>query len=218
MLAANPCLTGDRIRYILEHTAQKVGFGINYSSTPIHPNGTWNNEFGYGLVNAQAAINQVLYDGGTTDIYIKDNPLDMGNQPNNTASNMWNSPDIWIRNTDDNGTEHQNPVYSATSPNYMYINVRNKSCGTSAGTQTLKLYWAKAGTSLSWDYSWVGNNFPNNGPKLGNIIGTVSVPVIPPDGMVTLKVPWYIANPTTYESINPEPWHFCLLAKIIDYS
>ena len=216
ILAANPCLTGNAVRQILESTASKVGYEGNYNTTPGRPNGTWYNELGYGLVNASAAVNRAISLGYPLDIYIKDNTADTGVLPNITASNMWNSPDIWIRNTDDGGTEHQNPIYSATSPNYMYINVRNKSCSTSAGTQTLKLYWAKAGTGLSWDYSWVGNNFPNNGPKLGDIIGTIAVPVIPPGGVVTIKIPWFIPDPTLYTSINPEPWHFCLLAKIID--
>jgi hypothetical protein len=40
---------------IIESTTQKVR-GYNYQTTSSHPNGTWNNEMGYGLVDAYAAV------------------------------------------------------------------------------------------------------------------------------------------------------------------
>jgi hypothetical protein len=41
----------------IERTANKVG-GYSYQSSSEHPNGTWNNEVGYGLVNAYAAVKE----------------------------------------------------------------------------------------------------------------------------------------------------------------
>jgi subtilisin family serine protease len=55
VLSVNPNLTGQQVRNIIKSTAQKVG-GYNYQTDPDHPNGTWNNEMGYGLVNAYAAV------------------------------------------------------------------------------------------------------------------------------------------------------------------
>lgn len=55
ILSVNPNLTGQEARDIIESTAQKVG-GYNYARTRGRANGTWNNEMGYGLVNALAAI------------------------------------------------------------------------------------------------------------------------------------------------------------------
>jgi len=55
VLSVNPNLTGQQVRDIIESTAQKVG-GYNYQTTSGRPNGTWNNEVGYGLVNAYAAV------------------------------------------------------------------------------------------------------------------------------------------------------------------
>jgi subtilisin family serine protease len=54
ILSVNPALTGQQVRDIIESTAQKVG-GYNYQTASGHPNGTWNNEMGYGLVDACAA-------------------------------------------------------------------------------------------------------------------------------------------------------------------
>ncbi|MBR1565018.1 MAG: S8 family peptidase [Paludibacteraceae bacterium] len=57
MLSVNPYLSINDIRLIIESTAQKVG-SYTYSTTSGRPNGTWNNEMGYGLVDAYAAVQE----------------------------------------------------------------------------------------------------------------------------------------------------------------
>ncbi|MEI6409147.1 MAG: S8 family serine peptidase [Bacteroidota bacterium] len=54
ILSVNGNLTATQARAILESNCDKVG-GYSYSSNSSQPNGTWNNEMGYGRVNAQAA-------------------------------------------------------------------------------------------------------------------------------------------------------------------
>jgi hypothetical protein len=57
VLSANPDLTSQQVRDIIESTAQKVRPDLyTYSTTSGRPNGTWNNQMGYGLVNAYAAV------------------------------------------------------------------------------------------------------------------------------------------------------------------
>jgi subtilisin family serine protease len=57
VLSVNPTLTGQQVRDIIERTAQKVRPDLyTYSTISGHPNGTWNNEMGYGLVDAYAAV------------------------------------------------------------------------------------------------------------------------------------------------------------------
>ena len=55
MLSKNPGLTRWNARVILESTADKIG-NYTYASDSNHPNGTWNNEVGYGRVNAYNAV------------------------------------------------------------------------------------------------------------------------------------------------------------------
>lgn len=55
ILSANPCLTGQQVRDIIEQTSQKVG-GYSYTTTSGRPNGTWNEQMGYGLIDAYAAV------------------------------------------------------------------------------------------------------------------------------------------------------------------
>lgn len=59
VLSANPCLTGQQVRDIIEQTSQKVG-GYVYNITSGRPNGTWNEQMGYGLVDAFAAVQLAL--------------------------------------------------------------------------------------------------------------------------------------------------------------
>ena len=57
ILSVNPCLTWDEVKYVIESTCTKVSPDIYaYGDNPNHPNGTWNNEVGHGLVNAYQAL------------------------------------------------------------------------------------------------------------------------------------------------------------------
>ena len=55
MLSVNPNLTYSQVRDIIRQTAQKVG-EYDYENDNVHLCGTWNEEVGYGLLNAQDAV------------------------------------------------------------------------------------------------------------------------------------------------------------------
>jgi len=57
MLSVNPNLTDVEVKEILEKTAQKVG-GYGYATYMHRPNGRWNNEMGYGLVDSYEAVKE----------------------------------------------------------------------------------------------------------------------------------------------------------------
>ncbi len=54
-LKRNPDLTGQQVRDIIEQNTTKVG-DIPYTTVPGRPNGTWNEEYGYGLIDAYKAL------------------------------------------------------------------------------------------------------------------------------------------------------------------
>lgn len=55
ILAFNPDLTGKQVNDIIESTATKLG-SYGYTRTAEHPQGSWNEEVGYGMLNAYDAV------------------------------------------------------------------------------------------------------------------------------------------------------------------
>jgi serine protease len=214
ILSVNPCLSVQQVNDIIESTSQKVG-GYSYTNSSTHPNGTWNNEMGYGLVDAYAAVQMAQSMGSPTlDLYVKDSPDDDGTEPNTVTQHMWTSQDIWIRNNNDNSLTHQNPEYRTNgNPNYINVRVINKSCVASTGNETLTVNWAKANTALAWPQNWDGSLQNSLGFDLGDELSSISIPIIPAGGEAIVKIPWVVPNPDNY-SDNDNPWHFCLLSRI----
>jgi len=61
VLSIYPKLPVDDVAQVIERTAQKVRTDIyTYSSDTVHWSGTWNNEMGYGLIDAGAAVTTPL--------------------------------------------------------------------------------------------------------------------------------------------------------------
>ncbi len=64
MLSANPNLTTNQVKAIIEQTAQKIHYNTSYIYTngpSLHPNGEWNNEVGYGLIDAHKAVMEAYF-------------------------------------------------------------------------------------------------------------------------------------------------------------
>ncbi len=59
VLSVNPNLTREEVKSIIERTARKLQ-GYNFISLAEHPNGTWNEEVGYGLIDAYAAVQEAI--------------------------------------------------------------------------------------------------------------------------------------------------------------
>ena len=72
VLSVNPDLTVQEVNTIVEETAQKVG-NYNYANNAQRSNGTWNNEMGYGLVDAHAAVLLAQSSGCQDNLSVTDN-------------------------------------------------------------------------------------------------------------------------------------------------
>ncbi|MDR0573511.1 MAG: S8 family serine peptidase, partial [Tannerella sp.] len=72
VLSVNSNLTAAEVRSIISMTAQKLN-GYAFETTSAHPDGTWNNEVGYGLVDACAAVQAVTCTNSLTDQTISSN-------------------------------------------------------------------------------------------------------------------------------------------------
>lgn len=168
----------------------------------------------YGIDNADPAIHSVKKalitspDLSTFDLVVRNSPLDFGIEPDTVSTTFWQSPDIWVRTTNDNSEYHENPVYG-NGNNYVKVRVVNKGCAPSDGQGKLKLYWTKGGTNLPMN-AWHGNLYLNGIP-MGGLIGEFDLPVLQSYEEYVFTFPWAVPNPGDYSD---EPWHFCLMAKI----
>ena len=59
ILSVRPDLTQAQVRQAIESTCTKLP-GYSFSNNSSHPNGTWNNQVGHGLLNAYAAVHSVI--------------------------------------------------------------------------------------------------------------------------------------------------------------
>jgi hypothetical protein len=138
---------------------------------------------------------------------------------NPTSQFVWNNENIWIRNAQDGIMEHQNPVYSTTSPNYLYVKIYNTGCGTiPSSSYSLKTYWAKSSTSLNWPKSWNDAKYNSSETSLGGQIGEVAIPELGPEQDTILSMPFLVPDPEKYQEIFPEPWRFGFLARAVSQS
>ena len=169
ILSVNPNLTSAQVKNIIEQTAQKVGNYV-YDTLQDYPNGSWNIEMGYGLVDACAAVRAAL----GVDLYTRDSVTDNGIEPNGiTEGGVENSPDIWLRRNIDNGTIHQLGLQG--EENHVYIRINNRGVVLS-GNDSVELYIKKAGLgNCLWPSSWTK-------------IGATKIPLIKSDSSVVVRI------------------------------
>lgn len=220
VFAANPNLTAQEVKDIIKNTADDI-YHIPYNEDFVGLLGT-------GRVNAyRAVLTAKCMDDpnylGNLDLMVRNSMVDYGVEPDiNTGNVMWHTSEIWVRpNAGESYIDvHENPEYDPVIPNYVNVRVTNRSCVTSTGDEELTLYWAKANTALNWPDHWDGSltmgditNTSSTTP-VGDIVGTLNIPPLEPGQEAILEFEWMVPNPEDYLLINPNPWHFCLLARI----
>jgi hypothetical protein len=153
------------------------------------------------------------------DFWIKDQYSDNGNEWN-LDSNVFNSPDIWVRTKKDGNRVHQN-VTCDLDTNWVYVNIRNRGTGTTDKAK-LYVYWTWSSTYEHWNRSWTYNtgNYINGFPTGGEINSIpIDIPEIAPLDSVTIAVPWTKMPQQNWYNLRPKPWnngllHVCFLARI----
>lgn len=122
LLSLHPTLHSRDVRRIIERTADKVG-PIPYTVVDGFPNGTRNEEMGYGRLNAFRAVD-------LADVMIRDWSDDDGQEPSTPpGGRFWVSSDIVVRPEDDGLFVPNAPLLSsqltAGQDNFVYVRVVN---------------------------------------------------------------------------------------------
>jgi hypothetical protein len=139
---------------------------------------------------------------------LNDNGYDAGYSKD--SEDIDNSPDIWVRRTNDWDTIHQSPKYtSSDTTNYVYVRVKNISSEPSSGNETLKLYWTKNGMHPQWPIMWDGSHADNT---MGGLVDAITIPVLQEDEERVLEFEWNVIRDN--DTIGGTDWGHCLLARI----
>lgn len=241
VLSANPELTYIEARQILRDTAVKfdlanadpVGQWLDANGNPSVGSGLapvksgW---YGYGRVNAAAAVEMALTFPASRDLVIRDNLSDNGTVA--SAGAFWDSPDIWCRNLSP-GTDpgalpanyatagpHQNPVRGQS--NWVYARVRNN------GTDPSLDAWVRISIA-HWpgmEFTYPASFQPANGPgdplpspmTPGTyLIGEAKVSGLAPGAEQIVNVEWpagLIPPESVTVGMGSVHWHPCLLVEV----
>lgn len=145
---------------------------------------------------AQTVANFRCTSPGADNVWAKDTWNDAGGEPDagTAAEDMWKSPYIWVRNSQDASLVHQhvhqNPVNA--TPNFVYVKLHN---GGGATSGTLMVYYANASAGLTWPGSWT-------------LIASAPVAAFAGTSTRIVEVPWTPSG----------TGHYCLLARWVSAS
>lgn len=203
-----PALTNVQVRNIIERTAEKVG-AVAYADVPGYPNGTWNQEMGYGRINVFRALD-------AADVMIKDAPGDTGVEPF-TGGNFWDFSDIVVRITDENPLTFNpsNPSQSKNvergQPNYIYVRVTNNGPRDARNVTVSTRITPYVGLQFVYPQDWT----LVNGMHVSPAPITANFASIPAGGTVMAKFRIEAAQTDTlYGWEHGSSWHPCLLAVV----
>lgn len=153
-----------------------------------------------GLANAfrqatrsRGVLDSSLLHAHHRSLYIRDNSSDQGTS---SRGRFWNSPDVWVRNQDDDGTTHQHAIRG--QDNYVHARVWNSSDADYADV-TVRVYGV--------DFSATEFYYPDDWhPK--NLLGERTL-LVPAAGSAVTRVTW------SADLIPDETWYTCLLVEVI---
>jgi subtilisin family serine protease len=148
-----PTLGQAEVRNAIERSAEKVG-AVPYVDAAGYPNGSWNQEMGYGRINVYRALD-------LADMMIRDAPADTGSEPGVAAGgNFWDFSDIVVRIFDDDVFVPSDPSQSRHlelgQTNYLYVRVRNNGPRPARNVVVSARLTPFVGTQFMYPGDWTG--------------------------------------------------------------
>lgn len=230
-LSVNPELTWVELRDILRTTATRIDLtNTNATGQWVDTTGdgvvNFSQWYGWGRLDANAAVIAARDYGHEIDLVVRDNLADTGATP----SGGWHaaSPDIW---TDPNNVPIPALAYGAAPPhvrpvrgqdNYVFVRVKN------VGTRTSSDYWVRAlishypGFEFRFPQEWTPSNLPGQPVPTPLVPGSYLIDEVPmtalaPGANTIVKMTWdstLVPDDTVMVAGIPVRWHPCLLAQV----
>jgi len=235
VLSARPDLTWVEVRDLLRSTAVPIDTGnVNpigqWTDTDGDGNIDYSQWYGFGRLDAQAAVDAaIVYDFGR-DLVVRDTLADVGTVPVGGA--FWVSPDLWVRTADpavDGGAAlpatyadpppHQAPI--AGQDNFVYVRLRNNGTIDSLPfyVRVYLTHWA--GTEFVYPDDFIPTNRPGDPLPMPMTPGTYLIGELRVDTLAAATST--IVNMTWPQALVPPEevlvngsnvrWHPCLLVE-----
>ncbi len=148
MFSVDPNMLGIRARQILQQTAEKLS---GYSFTPVGGGSTWNNEVGFGLVDAKRAMEEVFSFSGPSHLCTTNENYTITNIPSGTTA-IWSvSPAMLFAVDSGTGSTFNTRANSSSSFGEGTISATFTSCGKTI--TTTKTIWIGAPKADNIDVS-----------------------------------------------------------------
>ena len=236
MLSINPDLTWVEVRQMLRDTAVQidaanadpVGQWVDTDGDGVTDYSQW---YGYGRIDAEAAVVAARDYAHDRDIVVRENLADVGAVPSGGA--FWDSPDIWVRNSDpavDGGAAlpasygdappHESPM--ADQDNWVYVRFKNTGTAPSYDfyVRVYLTHWA--GTEFVYPDNYIPTTHPSDpipAPLVPGtyLIGEVHYSALAAGDSDIVNVLWPMAlvppQTVVVDGVNVT-WHPCLLVEI----
>lgn len=213
VLSARPELTWVEAREILRNTAVKLdldntnptGQWLDVNGDPVSVSllpPIFSQWYGYGRLDADAAVAAALSYTFPRDLVIRDDLLDNGLTANAPSAD---SPDIWMRNMDpaiDPGAlpatyavvgPHEDPIYGG--PRWIYARIRNIGAVTSLDAWARFYVASHTGVPFVHPADWeaengLGNTAPASWQAGTYFIGEVALPTVAAGADIVVNIPW----------------------------
>jgi len=130
---------------------------------------------------------------GKVDVWMADSKSDTGDEPNKVSKRFWLSPDIWIRNQQDDIPKYQNVEFG--QDNYVYVRAKNRGTKTARNT-TVEVYRSIPAIGNRWPKGWT-------------LIGTAQIDTLEPDASQAVAIRW------DKDDI-PKPGHYCFYVRVLN--
>jgi subtilisin family serine protease len=240
MLSANNRLTWVELMEILRATAEKIDPGNTdptgrwrdtanrISTDPAYTGPFFSQFYGYGRVDAAAAVDQARTYPFDRDIVVRDNLADTG--AGTSGPPWWEGADIWVRNADDGispanyathaNTVHQSPI--AGQSNWLSVRYKNRGTATSYPFYVRGYLAHYPGAEFIYPDNFIPSVRPNGTIPNPLTPGTYLIgerlvnPVAPAaEGIVTIEWPAHLIPPqTVVVSGITVAWHPCVLVEV----
>jgi hypothetical protein len=236
LLSLKPALTWVEVRQILRDTATKIDFANvspvgHYIDTNADGVADYSQWYGFGRLNASAAVGSANGYAFNRDIVVRDNIADIGDVA--TASPWWGSSDLWVRKHDPAvdgaaalpaayGDEPPHEEPSALHDNWIYVRFKNRGAAPSYDFY-VRVYLAHwSGLEFLYPSNFIPTTRPSDPLPVPLVPGTYLIGEVHytslaagADDHIVVRWPQAMIPPAdVMVGGSPVHWHPCLLVEI----